>query len=306
MIFKKAQNNKLVEIKSQEFRLEKDIQKLVEGNLDVIFGLKFLATEFAIQDMRFDTVAYDEESKAFVIIEFKKVKNNSLVDQGYSYLNMMLDRKSNFVLLYNKVTCTSKQEEDFNWSMTRLFFISPSFSRNQLNAVGTNMPFRLFEIRQYAGDLFEITEKRSNLKSMVPLLDSGSSVSTVNKVVKVWNFDDYVIRSKPREEVIELYNSLVDSVSNIADFDVDYKKVYIAFKVNRENIFDCAFMKTRLKIWINLKWGELDELPKDLLCKDVSNVGHHGNGEYQFEVSSESELELLIPLIRKALMKKTG
>lgn len=102
MLFQKIQN-KLKEINHIDFKLEKDIQKLLENNLEAVFGLEFLETEFPLKDMRFDTVAYDEENAAFVIIEYKKVRNTSLVDQGYAYLHTVLDRKAELVLLYNKV-----------------------------------------------------------------------------------------------------------------------------------------------------------------------------------------------------------
>ena len=84
MLFQKTQNM-LQEIKDVDFKLERDIQRLLENNLKTVFGLQFLETEFPLKDMRFDTVAYDEENSAFVIIEYKKVKNTSLVDQGYAY-----------------------------------------------------------------------------------------------------------------------------------------------------------------------------------------------------------------------------
>ena len=43
-------------------------------------------------------VAFDNELNSFVIIEYKLDKNNALTDQGYSYLNTMMNNKSKFVL----------------------------------------------------------------------------------------------------------------------------------------------------------------------------------------------------------------
>ena len=43
------------------------IQNLVEKNLDSIFsGLEFVETEFQIDDLRPDTIAFDSEKKSFV------------------------------------------------------------------------------------------------------------------------------------------------------------------------------------------------------------------------------------------------
>ncbi|MFZ0328463.1 MAG: hypothetical protein WBP64_05315 [Nitrososphaeraceae archaeon] len=51
-------------------------------------------SEFELHGFRIDTLAFDKESKAFVIIEYKKDRNLSVVDQGIAYLNLMLNNKA--------------------------------------------------------------------------------------------------------------------------------------------------------------------------------------------------------------------
>lgn len=304
MLFQKTQNT-LREIQHIDFRLEKDIQKLLENNLKSVFGLQFLETEFSLKDMRFDTVAYDEENAAFVIIEYKKVRNTSLVDQGYAYLHTVLDRKAELVLLYNKVKNDKKQVSDFSWDMTRIYFVSPYFSKFQLAATGfANMPFKLFEIQQYDGGLIEIIEIENKTETEFETSAQDKVIESVNKEVKVWTFDDYCKKTNPSDEVLELYSHLVDSVSDITAFSIDYKKVYIAFKAKHTNVFDCAFTKKKLKIWLNLRWNKLGDIPSELHVIDVSNIGHHGNGDYQIDISTDAELEMLVPLIRKTYERK--
>jgi hypothetical protein len=48
------------------------MQKLTENNLDSIFGLEFIATEFQLHNLRIDTLAFDNETNSFVIIEYKR------------------------------------------------------------------------------------------------------------------------------------------------------------------------------------------------------------------------------------------
>ena len=102
-------------------------------------------------------------------------------------------------------------------------------------------------------------------------------------------------------------NFTIENIKEHIDFCHLYGvKVYIAFKAKHTNIFDCAFTKKKLKVWLNLRWNELCDIPSELSVIDVSNIGHHGNGDYQFDISSESEIEMLVPLIRKTYEKKTG
>lgn len=88
------QNNKL--LKNIDFKNEKELQSYVEKNMEEILGYKFIATEFSVGDSRLDSLGYDKENNTFIIIEYKNIKNNSLVDQGYSYLALMLERKEAF------------------------------------------------------------------------------------------------------------------------------------------------------------------------------------------------------------------
>jgi RecB family endonuclease NucS len=63
---------KLAEAMEQQFPLESEIQRLTEANLHDLFDLDLVKSEFELHGLRIDTLAFDSESKAFVIIEYKK------------------------------------------------------------------------------------------------------------------------------------------------------------------------------------------------------------------------------------------
>ena len=58
------------EIKEEVFAKEKQLQELIEENLESLFNLDFVASEFTVGNFRLDTVAYDSDTKSFVIIEY--------------------------------------------------------------------------------------------------------------------------------------------------------------------------------------------------------------------------------------------
>lgn len=97
----KINNEQLTLIKEMPFKLEKEIQNIVERNLQTLLGLDFIKTEFSIGSFRIDSLAFDSEKKSFVIIEYKRDKNFSVIDQGYAYLSLMLNNKAEFILEYN-------------------------------------------------------------------------------------------------------------------------------------------------------------------------------------------------------------
>ncbi len=133
-LFKK-EGNKLIPLKNKPIDLERDIQKLTEDNLQEIFGLTFIETEFPVQNFRFDTVAFDKSTKAFVIIEYKKDKNISVVDQALAYLTTMLNNKAEFLILYQEKFNKTIKKEEVEWSQSRIILIADSFTKYQENAI---------------------------------------------------------------------------------------------------------------------------------------------------------------------------
>ena len=61
-------NDKLSKIKSQVFKLEKEIQTLTENNLQGLFGLSLVKSEFQLNGLRIDSLAFDKENRSFVVI----------------------------------------------------------------------------------------------------------------------------------------------------------------------------------------------------------------------------------------------
>jgi predicted transport protein len=57
----------------------------------------------------------------------------------------------------------------------------------------------------------------------------------------------------------------------------------------------------QLKLWINLPKGELDD-PQNM-ARDVSEVGHWGNGDYQVLVESSGKFDYLMTLIKQSYSK---
>lgn len=129
------QNNQLKHIKEKPFKLEREIQKLFEKNLNSIMGIELVKSEFTIKNKRIDTLAFDPQSKGFIIIEYKRDKSISVVDQGFTYLSLMLENKADFIIEYNEKSKKPLKREEIDWSQTRVVFVSSGFTENQILAV---------------------------------------------------------------------------------------------------------------------------------------------------------------------------
>lgn len=293
--------NQLSQLKEKPFKLEKEIQNLFEHNLNLLTGLEFVKSEFSIKGKRIDTLAYDPQSKAFVIIEYKRDKNVSVVDQGFTYLSLMLENKADFVLTYNETLNKAIHSTSVDWSQTRVVFVSPSFTENQRLATNfKDIAIELWEIKRYENDLISISpiKKTKSAESIKPLTQQNSVIKSVTDEIKVYTEEDH-LNSYP-EEIVELYETFKNAILNLTDdIDIIPKKLYIAFKKNK-NIADIVTLKKGIKIFINLKKGVLDD-PKNLM-KDVSETGHWGNGDYEVTVKDTENLEYIMSLVKQAII----
>ena len=213
MILYNLKGKNLSLIESESFRLEKDIQKIIENNTEELFGLRFMCSEFKSGEFRFDSVCFDEEEKSFVIIEYKKDYSFSIVDQGFSYLSTMLQNKSDFILEYNEMFNENLKKNQVDWSQTRIIFISPSFTSHQKNSINfKNLPFELWEIKKYSNDIVSLNQFVSSSKENINDLIKNPVISNVTKEIKVYDLNDLL--SDSSKDIKYLWDLLNEKISN--------------------------------------------------------------------------------------------
>lgn len=285
------------ELKQKDFKNEKELQSFFEKNIETILGYRLIDKEFSVGDFRIDSLAFDEESKSFRIIEYKNVKNHSLVDQGYTYLKLMLERKADFVLQYNIKTKSSLTTQDIDWSQSRIIFVSPTYTVYQLNATDfRNIPVDLIRVTRYEDDIIEIDFIKKTSNAKIQDIQMESIQKDVNKEIIVYTEEDHL--SKASENIQGIYEELKNRILELDDIDLEPKKMYIAFKGIR-NITDIELHKNKLKIYINMKKGALTDPLK--ITKDINGIGHWGNGDYCIIIDKMDDIDNVIPLIKQSL-----
>lgn len=297
-------DGKLEKLGKINFQLELEIQKVTEDNLKEVFGLEFVSTEFQLNDLRIDSLGFDKEKKSFVVIEYKRGVNFSVIDQGYAYLAMLLNNKAEFILEYNEKMDENLRKDDVDWSQSKVIFVAPQFTKYQKRSIEfKDLAFELWEISKYSNDtvLFNQLKSPDTNESIKKVSTKSKVVQQVNKEVFVANEEDHF--KGANEDLKELYDILKSKVMEL-DSNIEIKPftVTIAFKIDQQ-IINVAFQKSQLKIWINLPIGELND-PKGL-TKDVSNVGHWGIGDYEINLKPGDDLNYLMTLIEQSYKKNS-
>lgn len=288
-------------IREKSFRLEKEIQEMTENNLKTILGLDFVKSEFSLNNFRIDTLAFDKEANAFVIIEYKRDKNFSVIDQGYAYLSLMLNNKADFILEYNENLYKTLKRNDVDWSQSRVLFVSPAFTHYQQEAINfKDLPIELWEVKRFENNTvsYEQIQKSGAQESIKTISKTDQTIDNVAKEIKVYSEQEHLEKSS--EEIKELYEKMKNAILNFDNIEIKPKKKYIAF-VSGRNVVDIHPQRKALKIWINMTIGELDD-PKGI-TRDVSSTGHWGNGDYELQINSDEDLEYILSLIKQSIKK---
>ena len=240
-------HKKLNLIDSKPFNLEKDIQKVVEENTQELFNIDFVSSEFSLNDFRIDSLCYDEENNSFVIIEYKKGKSYSVIDQGYSYLSLMLNNKSDFILEYNENKKKNLKRDDVDWSSSRVIFLSPSFNIYQKNSVNfKDIPFELWEIKRYTNNMISLNQHLPSSKESIQKLEGtkDSVIKDVGKEVKVVSEDELFIGKKEG-----LHDLFLDMKEKILDWE--------DVRLTNNNRYVRVIRGKNIKFYINVQIGNL-------------------------------------------------
>ena len=214
----------------------------------------------------------------------------------------MLNNKADFILEYNENCKNNLKRDDVDWSQSRVTFVSPSFTNYQKEAINfKDLPIELWEVKRYANRTVNFIRLQTSgaTESIKTISKKSEAIKSVSKEIKVYTEDEHL--TSALKEIKELYKKFKAAILNIAD-DITLKptKWYIGF-IAKRNVTDIHIQKRALKIWINLNKNELDD-PKGL-ARDVSNIGHWGNGDYELQVSNDDNLEYIISLIKQSYKK---
>lgn len=227
-------------LKEVPFNNEREMQNLVEEQLLELFGLQFVASEFAPQgDLRIDTLAFDLEQKSFVIIEFKRGHSWSVIDQGATYLSLLLDRRDSFVLKLNQVHNTRLMPKDINWEASRVIFVAPSFNTYQEGSLGfRDLPIELWEIIRYEKDLIAMNRIQSSRKNakLSELDNTSGDLKKVRSQLKQYTVDDHF--KEGWDEGRDIFDALVPQLMALhPDFSLNTTKSHISLKVGSKVVF---------------------------------------------------------------------
>jgi len=284
---------------ARDLDLEKNLQSLFEQNLEEVLNIIFLAHEYSTSfGGRIDTLGIDKNGSP-CIIEYKKNQNDNVINQGLSYLRWLLDHKADFEIL-----CKNKNLKiDIDWDSPRVICVAESYNKFDIDTADI-LPIKIELLRYRIYDENILYVEPENYQK-VRISTSGiikkakQNKEKPERLQKNYSINYHL--SRTHRQTVYLFQALREKILSLDENIIEEAKAkYIAYKTST-NFTDIVLIKNELKIFLNVKSGQLNNpqgLARDLTKPKM--VGHWGNGDYEVKLKKESELEAVFSLIKQS------
>ena len=284
---------KVQEYQSGTVTLEKELQTVIENNMETFFGVTFLASEYRTTDGgRMDSIGIDE-NHCPVIFEYKRSVKDSVINQGLFYLNWLLDHKDSFkVLVIEKLGL--KAAETIDWTMPRVICVAGDFTKYDESAIKQmNRNISLIRYKKFGDDLLMFEQINENIAAVIE--DNTAVISTKAKNLGK-SFADH--KKEAPSAILNIYEDIRNFVLSLGDDITENQlKFYVAFK-KIKNIVCVEIFNNKLILHLKLNVTTVDY--EEGFTRDTSGIGHYATGDVEVTIKNRTDYEKAKILIERA------
>ncbi|HAO06315.1 MAG TPA: hypothetical protein DCQ50_04830 [Chryseobacterium sp.] len=239
------EDGKLKKLHSYTATKEKEIQNLIERNLLEVLDMHFLATEYTTNGGRIDTLAVDRNG-APVIIEYKRNKNDNIINQGLSYLRWLQAQKIEFfqMLILKKFGDEFLKSFIIDWKNPRVICIAESYNKFDIDTVEViPMRIELFKYRYYDNGIFSL--EPINVNEQIQKSNNDLTTNAESELLNL-NLDSHLI--KANENIKDLFKDLRSKIFELDENIIEkITTLYVAYRLAK-NFVEIHIAKNHLKI----------------------------------------------------------
>jgi predicted transport protein len=302
MLFRRDAEGRDVELSGTTVALEVELQRRVEAGLEVMLGIRFLASEYPTGPWhrgRIDTLGLDENGNP-VVIEYKKGSDNGVLSQAVSYLSW-LDSAHHEIEALVRHVLGAEAAESIDWRRPRMVCIAAGFSHHDRVAV-QRLPERidLVRYRLFEGDLLSLLLVDSSPGSPgAASRRSRERDAVVDTVPPAAVVPDRVEPCLVPDCLRDLYGELDEALTAWGEVEVRRLRHYIAYRlmVNRASVL---FRPSHGVILVYLTLDPDTVEFEEGFTRDMRGIGHLGTGDVEVRIASAADLDKAGPLIRRA------
>lgn len=289
------------ELPSRSVALERDLQVLLESNLETILGVRFLASEYLtgkVHRGRIDSLGLDENGSP-VILEYKRTINENVINQGLFYLDWLMDHQAEFRLLVEEKLGRDVSIK-IDWTTPRLICVANDFTRYDEHAVKQiDRNVELVRYRDFGPDLLAI-ELVTTTTATAPTRRTVSPEAPVQVTTSGRRRSAVDLLARADKELAGLYEAYEEFLLSLGDDVVkNERQDYFAFR--RLKNFSCVEVHPSSRnLLIYLKLDPQTVEMQEGFIRDVSSIGHFGTGDVELRIKDRSAWDLVESLTRRA------
>lgn len=290
------------ELTGKSMALERDLQKLMEANLETLLGVRFIKTEHPTGEVhrgRIDSLGLDENGCP-VIIEYKRTMNENVINQGLFYLDWLMDHRAEFQLLVQGKLGVEIAEA-IEWSSPRLLCIAGDFTRYDEHAVmQMNRNIELIRYRHYPDGYLVLEMVNATTAAPTPDPIPHPPGGKGRKKHKQQYKTVSELLGQAPQSIKDLHQALDDYLVTLGD-DVSVKTLKFYFAYKRLKNFACVEVRPTIPcLLVFAKAPVTPENIHDGFTRDVTGVGHFGTGHLEITLKNMDDLERAKPLLQQS------
>lgn len=285
-------NEGVKECTSSEVVLEKELQTLIEQNMEMFFGVRFLKSEYVVTNGRMDSIGIDENNSP-VIFEYKRSQNENVINQGLFYLDWLLDHKADFKLLViDKLGIEAADSID--WSVPCVICVAHDFTKYDMHAVNQmQRNIKLVSYRKYDNGM--LLFEHLNTPTVKSVMENNENENDTRNNKQKTHLKKLATIS---EDMRNLYYSICGFIESLGDDIVSNQlKLYLAYK-KVQNMVCIEIQNKQIILFLKLN-PETVKLEKGF-ARDMRSIGHYGTGDLQITIKNVTDFEKAKPLLVRA------
>lgn len=290
------------ELPSSSVALERSLQQVIERNMEVMFGVRLLASEYSTgvkHGGRMDSLGIDENYSP-VIFEYKRAINENVINQGLFYLDWLMDHRGDFTMLVLQ-KLGEEAANSIDWRNPRLICVASGFTKYDEHAVQQmNRSIELVRYRDFEGDLLALELMTGTRVDPVTAEGAPATPSSRGMSAPSYAKTTSELLDQADPELKDLYHAVEDFCLALGD-DVTKRTLKYYFAFRRLKNFACVEVHPQTRnLLVYLKINPDTVELEDGFTRDVRAIGHFGTGDLELRIHSASDFEKARSLIQRS------
>ncbi|MGW1149012.1 DUF5655 domain-containing protein [Streptomyces sp. NPDC002454] len=292
----RVDGGRAVEMAGSSVALERELQSLVEGNMEAMLGIRFLASEYETgrHRGRIDSLGLDETG-APVIVEYRRTRDKEVVTQALSYLAWMNDSHAEFEgLVRDRLGAEAAGSVD--WSRPRIVCVAGDFTPHTVVALEMIrhridlVAYWVFEdvvtlrlVASFTGPTSTPVVPRSRT-------GPGAALPEEARATGGGKTAQQHLDAAP-QELKDLFADLDAVLTESGSVQREALQMYFAYR-RMKNVASVKVQPRKRTLVVTLKVDPDSVELVEGFTRDVRGIGFHGTGSLEVRIRSHADLEL--------------